>query len=178
MPCRECEARPVGGVRAPRPTECVARSACVDRGRTEASAPTDGLQEVCGAGDREGRPYGRVQEVPALSAGGVEPRPDGGVAGKCLHGIPPSASLTAPFRQGAKGTGVTDCHDQCAHWSRNDTLQGVPWAGRCGERTERCRWQMQRGERVAAVKISSVRRKAARKFWAPQQDHRPLRNCL
>ena len=35
----------------------VARSACVDRGRTEASAPTDGLQEVCGAGDREGRPY-------------------------------------------------------------------------------------------------------------------------
>ena len=30
-------------------------------------------------------------------------------------------------------------------------------------------------ERVAAVKISSVRRKAARKFWAPQQDHRPLR---
>ena len=147
----------------------------MDRGRTEASAPTDVLQEVCGAGDREGRPYGRVQEVPALSAGGVEPRPYGGVAGKCLHGIPQSASLTAPFRQGAKGTGVTDCHDQCAHWSRNDTLQGVPWAGRCGERTERCRWQMQRGERVAAVKISSVRRKAARKFWAPQQDHRPLR---
>ena len=38
-------------------------------------------------------------------------------------------------------------------------------AGRCGERSER----------VAAVKISSVRRKAAQKFWAPQQDHRPLR---
>ena len=34
---------------------------------------------------------------------------------------------------------------------------------------------MKRSERVAAVKISSVRRKAARKFWAPQQDHRPLR---
>ena len=48
----------------------VAGSACVDRGRTEASAPTDGLQEVCGAGDREGRPYGRVQEVPAWIAGG------------------------------------------------------------------------------------------------------------
>ena len=59
----------------------VARSACVIGGRTEASAPTDGLQEVCGADDREGRPYGRVQEVPALSAGGVEPRPYGGVAG-------------------------------------------------------------------------------------------------
>ena len=48
-------------------------------------------------------------------------------------------------------------------------------AGRCGERTERCQWQKQRSERVAAVKISSVRRKAAWKFWAPQQDHRPLR---
>ena len=47
--------------------------------------------------------------------------------------------------------------------------------GRCGERTERCRWQRKRSERVAAVKILSVRRKAARKFWAPQQDHRPLR---
>ena len=48
-------------------------------------------------------------------------------------------------------------------------------AGRCGERTERCQWQKQRRERVAAVKISSVRRKAAQKFGAPQQGHRPLR---
>ena len=48
-------------------------------------------------------------------------------------------------------------------------------AGRCGERTERCQWQKKRSERVAAVKISSVRRKAAQKFWAPQQGHRPLR---
>ena len=47
-------------------------------------------------------------------------------------------------------------------------------SGRCGERTERCRWQRKRSERVAAVKILSVRRKAAQKFWAPQQDHRPL----
>ena len=51
----------------------------------------------------------------------------------------------------------------------------VRWAGRCGERTERCQWQRKRRERVAAVKILSVRRKAAQKFWAPQQDHRPLR---
>ena len=50
-------------------------------------------------------------------------------------------------------------------------------AGRCGERTERCQWQEKRGERVAAVKISSVRRKAAQKFWAPQQGHRPLRSA-
>ena len=47
--------------------------------------------------------------------------------------------------------------------------------GRCGERTERCQWQKQRSERVAAVKILSDSRKAAQKFWAPQQDHRPLR---
>ena len=45
--------------RGVRPYGCVARSACAIGGRTEASAPTDGLQEVCGAGDREGRPYGR-----------------------------------------------------------------------------------------------------------------------
>ena len=51
-------------------------------------------------------------------------------------------------------------------------------SGRCGERTERCRWQKQRSERVAAVKISSVRRKAAQKFWAPQQGHRPLRKRI
>ena len=44
-----------------------------------------------------------------------------------------------------------------------------------GEQTERCQWQKKRGERVAAVKISSVRREAAQKFWAPQQGHpRPL----
>ena len=44
-------------------------------------------------------------------------------------------------------------------------LQAVQGAGRCGERTER----------VAVVKILSVRRKAAQKFWAPQQGHHPLR---
>ena len=34
-----------------------------------------------------------------------------------------------------------------------------------GERAVRCRWQMQHGERVAAVKFSSDRRKAAQKIW-------------
>ena len=57
-------------------------------------------------------------------------------------------------------------------------LQVVQDAGRCGERTERCRWQRKRSERVAAVKILSVRRKAAQKFWAPQQGHRPLRKRI
>ena len=55
---------------------------------------------------------------------------------------------------------------------------GKPGSGRCGERTERCRWQRKRSERVAAVKILSVRRKAAQKFWAPQQGHRPLRKRI
>ena len=47
--------------------------------------------------------------------------------------------VESPGRQpslgkGAEGTGGTDCHDQFANWSRNDTLQGV----RCvvGRRTE------------------------------------------
>lgn len=39
----------------------------------------------------------------------------------------------------------------------------------------RSQWQKKRDERGAAVKISSVRRKAAWKFGAPQQGHRPLR---
>ena len=52
---------------------------------------------------------------------------------------------------------------------------GAVQPGRCGERAERRQWRMKRSERVAAVKISSVRRKAAQKFWVPQQDHRPLR---
>ena len=50
-------------------------------------------------------------------------------------------------------------------------------AGRCGELTERRRWLMKRAERVAAVKILSGSRKAAQKFWAPQQGHRPLRRA-
>ena len=58
-----------------------------------------------------------------------------------------------------------------------EAQQEVQRAGRCGERIERRRWRMKRDERVAAVKILSVRRKAAQKFWAPQQDHRPLRMC-
>ena len=56
--------------------------------------------------------------------------------------------------------------------------KGCRKTGRCGERTERCRWQRKRSERVAAVKILSVRRKAAQKFGAPQQDHRPLQKVI
>ena len=65
----------------------------------------------------------------------------------------------------------------CPHAVLRMDLETVQ-PGRCGERAERRQWRMKRSERVAAVKISSVRRKAAQKFWAPQQDHRPLRNSL
>ena len=114
---------------------------------------------------------------------------------KMRRKIPQSAALTAPFRQGGQTPqsrqnrdsspyqgeplDITDCHDQSADWSRNDTITRVAaqiLAGRCGERAERRRWRMKRGERVAAVKIGGVRRKAAQKFWAPQQGYRPLRN--
>ena len=83
-------------------------------------------------------------------------------------------------RQGGFGRGMRIATtSDIGHWSRNDMVftRGAVQvrAGRCGERTERCRWQKRRSERVAAVKILSVRRKAAQKFWAPQQDHRPLR---
>ena len=87
-----------------------------------------------------------------LGVGGVEPRPYGGQEDLCKPGVGRTGS-SAPT-EGCKKCGG---------------------AGRCGERTERCQWQRERSERVAAVKILSVRREAAQKFWAPQQDHRPLR---
>ena len=74
-------------------------------------------------------------------AGGVEPRPYGsatrGAMGgrpqgsplrrgykRCGIGIPQSRLCRArpPLGKGIEGTGGTDCHSQCAHWLRNDTL--------------------------------------------------------
>ena len=103
----------------------------------------------------------------------------------------------SPFRQGGRGTrgriatasvrtgfAMTGSFTWGAVQGRAGRPGGRPLrmrykgrgtAGRCGERIERRRWRMKRDERVAAVKILSVRRKAAQKFWAPQQDHRPLR---
>ena len=59
---------------------------------------------------------------------------------------------------------------------------GVGWGsayetGRCGAQIQRRRWRKKQNERVAAFKITSVRRGAAQNFWAPQQGHRPLRQC-
>ena len=57
-------------------------------------------------------------------AGGVEPRPYGGVARGAGRAESPSHgfAVPAPFRQGGRGNGGTDCHSQCAHWLRNDMV--------------------------------------------------------
>ena len=53
--------------------------------------------------DRGVRPYGGQQETLWSGASGTPPP--------------------------TNGTGGTDCHSQCAHWLRNDTLQVVRWGG-------------------------------------------------
>ena len=83
--------------------------------------PTEAQQEVQWAGDRKGRPYGALQGVrrgernPLVTASPCQP----------------------PLGKGAMGTGVTDCHNQCAHWFRNDTLQEMLWLSDGGVRTPR-----------------------------------------
>ena len=94
-----------------------------------------------------------------------------------LHGVKETRIATASLRTGLAMTGRFT-------WGAVQGRAGRPGGrplrmrnkvcgktGRCGERTERCRWQRKRSERVAAVKILSVCRKAAPKFWAPQQGH-------
>ena len=97
----------------------------------------------------------------ALSSLPTSSRP---TTGFCRARVPCRECGTRPPGR-TEASAPTECNKKCGRYR----------AGRCGERTERCQWQKQRSERVAAVKISSVRRKAAQKFWAPQQDHRPLR---
>ena len=146
-------------------------------GRTGASVPTvlrneeerrGGALPLPRAGKSAKRRRWRMQragfeEVPRLADATVagnrlarrwarEPRPYGSVTRGAMGGRPQGS----PLRKRCK---------ECDFYR----------AGRCGERTERCQWQRKRSERVAAVKILSVRRKAAQKFWTPQQGHRPLR---
>ena len=95
-----------------------------------------------------------------------------------LHGVRYKAG--GRTEASAPTDGYKECNGRAtARVAPTEALQGARWggrlrgsplrkrnmecveAGRCGERTERCQWQEKRGERVAAVKISSVRRKAA-----------------
>ena len=65
---------------------------------------------------------------------GQGPRALPGVWGK---NPPVTASPCQPLLgKGAEGTGVTDCHSQCAHWLRNDRefYMECGTAGRCGQR--------------------------------------------
>ena len=161
---------------------CVGEGLCPSRGRGR-TPPLRKRNKRC-----NGRATARVAPTGALQGGRRGERNPPVTASPCQP----------PLGKGAVRTGVTDCHSQCAHWLRNDSFftrgavqdragfpggrplrmryKGRGAAGRCGERIERRRWRMKRDERVAAVKILSVRRKAAQKFWEPQQDHRPLRS--
>ena len=74
-------------------------------------------------------------------------------------------------------TPYRDCHNQSADWFRNDRLGWLVRRVDVGSEMSAGQWRMKRIERVAAVKISSARRKAAQKFWAPQQDIDPYEVC-
>ena len=115
-----------------------------------------------------------------IATGALRPRNDRGftrgAVGGGTHGSRPTAEHFVGQGPCALPGGIQHKTDGRTEASApTEGYKGCGGAGRCGERTERCQWQKQRSERVAAVKISSVRRKAAQKFWAPQQDHRPLR---
>ena len=121
----------------------------ISGGRTGASAPTEMSEHLrraayphaavmvrwlTGGGLRAARP---TEAYFAVRRGGALPLP------RATARIAPTEALqevrcgertpqsrlrrTSPFRQGGRGDGRTDCHSQCAHWLRNDTLQGVRW---------------------------------------------------
>ena len=85
------------------------------------------------------------------------------------------AGYTAAFYDAASRAGSLEtCGFKQTFWSLLGLRPKVARArsaeySRRRERSERRRWRIQRGERVAAVKISSARRQAAQKFRAPQQ---------
>ena len=71
--------------------------------------------------DRVVRPYG------SATKGAMGGRPQGSPLRKRYKGCgakrnPPvtAAPCQPPLGKGAEGTGVADCHSQCAHWLRND----------------------------------------------------------
>ena len=88
-----------------------------------------------------------------------------------FRGVRGDRFLTYPNRAGSLET----CGFKQRFWSllglrpKATRARGARNSPRRRERSERRQWRMQGGERVAAVKISSVRRQAAQKFWAPQQ---------
>ena len=98
--------------------------------------PYKGLCNI--AGGQGHPPLRKARRCEQARTGGVEPRPYGSATRGAMGGRPQGS----PLRKRCK---------ECDFYR----------VGRCGERIERCQWQEKRDERVAAVKISSVRRKAA-----------------
>ena len=114
--CMKCGTSP-GGRPQGSPLRSVTRSAM--GGPMWASAPTERLLMVPGAGGVEPRPYGEV----ARGAGKESPS----------HGF----AVPAPFRQGGQlRTREADCHSRCAHRLRNDMFffmgRGANPGGRTG----------------------------------------------
>ena len=112
------------GRRGRRPLRRVTRGAV--GGPMWASAPTEAL---VGADDP-------VRPVPVTQHFvGQGPCALPGVRGK----NPPVTALPCqpPLGKGAKGTGVADCHGQCAHWLRNDRVSMECGAWQAGDREGR-----------------------------------------
>ena len=87
-----------------------------------------GVREKSGSGRRERRPQ-RKCILWCVGAGlcPARGRPQGSPLrrGYKRHGEVRNPPVTAspcqpPLGKGAEGTGVADCHSQCAHWLRND----------------------------------------------------------
>ena len=83
-------------------------------------------RSAVGRGDVGIAPYGGETEIHLLSGGrGRTPPLRRATRGAGKESPSHGFAVTAPFRQGGRGDGGTDCHSQCAHWLRNDTLQVV-----------------------------------------------------
>ena len=117
----------------------------------------------CGRADRGLRPYGWVIDG-AVCGGTHGSRPtlhyfvgQGPCALPGVRGKNPPVTASPcqpPLGKGAEGTGVTDCHDQRARWSRNDTsreLRCKPGSGRCRHRPLRKRYKRCDGRATARV---------------------------
>ena len=126
-----CGALSAGGQRRP-PLRRVARSACV---RADVGIGPYGEHCMkCGGVGRCGHRPLRKRIMGCVGEGlcPARGRPQGSPLRRgykecdAVRNPPVTASpCQPPLGKGAEGTGDADCHSQCAHWLRNDTLQVV-----------------------------------------------------
>ncbi len=122
-------ARIAGGQGRPPPRCCVTKKSvgeglCPSRGRRNRRSAAGG---GCSEPVSRKCPDWRTRQWPGIGwhDGGQEnPAPTKALQGvRCGEESPSHGfAVTAPFRQGGRGDGGTDCHDQCSHWPRNDTF--------------------------------------------------------